>query len=235
MKPLIGITACEMRDGGRDWRYNTSDYFRAIQFAGGVPVLLPFCDTTEEAGEILAHLDGLLLSGGDDVDPQLYGEQPHQHNGDISPARDTTELALVKVALERNMPILGVCRGHQVMAVAAGGALWQDIPAQVPGAIKHSQSAAKSYPTHAVAVKAGTRLADLLGTSIRVNSRHHQAVKSVPSDWVISAQAPDGIVEAMEHPGHRFALSVQWHPENFTHEAYNHNALFKAFIAAASR
>lgn len=232
-KPLIGITASMLRElPNRDWIWNTNDYFRAVQRAGGIPVLLPFIETEAEAAEILDRIDGLLLSGGADVDPQLYGEDPHPKLGAISPERDCTELTLARKALERNFPIFGICRGHQVLAVAAGGTLWQDIPAQVTGAMKHAQDAPRWYPGHKVNAKPGTRLAELLGSEFGVNTYHHQSVKAMPSDWVVSAVAHDGVVEAIEHPGYKFVLSVQWHPENFSGRSYNFDALFKAFIAA---
>lgn len=233
MKPLIGITACYLRElPNRDWIWNTNDYFRAVQNAGGIPVLLPFCETEAEAAEILERVDGILFSGGADVDPQVYGEQPHPKNGSISPERDVTELAMAKVALERNMPILGICRGHQLLAVAAGGTLWQDIPAQVPATIKHAQEAPRWYPSHTVTAKPGTKLAELLGAEFKVNTFHHQAIKDLPPGWVSSAEAADGINEAMELPGAKFALSVQWHPENFTARAYNFDCIFQAFVNA---
>lgn len=235
MKPLIGITADTLADLNRDGLWNTGDYFRAVQAAGGMPVLLPYLATEADAAELLNRLDGILFSGGPDVDPLIYGEQPHERNGAIAPERDTTELLLAKLALERDMPILGICRGHQLLAVAEGGTLWQDIPAQRPGSIKHSNqgSTPKWYPTHTVATTAGTKLAELFGAEVRVNSRHHQAVKDVPQGWVSSAVAADGINEAMEKPGARFCLSVQWHPENFTGKDYNFGKLFAAFVAAA--
>lgn len=232
-KPLIGITACTLVEANRDWIWNPHDYSRAVQRAGGIPVLLPFVETEEEAAEVLDKLDGLLLSGGDDIDPLLYGELPHPQTGNICPERDLSELHYARVAFARNLPTLGICRGHQVLAVAFGGTLYQDIPAQVPGAIKHRQEGPKWYPTHPVAIAEGTRLAALLGTERLVNSRHHQSVKKAPEGWVVSAVAPDGIIEAMEHPGYRFALSVQWHPENLQGRPYNFDALFRAFVEAA--
>lgn len=233
-KPLIGITADLVRElPNRDWLYNSHDYFRAVRNAGGIPVLLPFITSKEEAAEVLDRLDGLLLSGGNDVDPQLYGEMPHPQMGAICPERDIAEPFYAQVALERNLPLLGICRGHQVLAVAFGGTLWQDIPAQVPAAMKHAQQAPRWYPSHPVTIRSESHLARLLGTEVRVNTYHHQAVKEAPADWVVSATAPDGIIEAMEHPGSRFAISVQWHPESFTARDYNFDRLFQAFIEAS--
>lgn len=234
MKPLIGITAGLLREPpNRDWIFNTNDYFRSVQNAGGIPVLLPFIKTEGDAAQVLERIDGLLLSGGADMDPQLYGEQPHPKSGAVSPERDETELALTRVALQRNMPVLGICRGHQVLAVAAGGTLWQDISTQISGSLKHVQEGPRWFASHRVRVEPGTRLAAVLGTEFLVNSYHHQAVKELPpGGWIASAAADDGIYEALEHPGRRFALSVQWHPENFTARDYNFDALFRTFVEA---
>lgn len=234
MKPLIGITACLLRElPNRDWIWNTNDYFRAVENAGGIPVLLPFLKTESDALAVLERIDGLLLSGGSDVDPQLYGEQPHPKNGAVTPERDETEILLTRAALGRDLPVFGICRGHQVLAVAAGGTLYQDIPAQVPTAFKHAQEGPRWFASHKVTARPGTRLAALLGTEFPVNSYHHQAVKYVPAGWTASAVAADGINEALEHPGYKFALSVQWHPENFTARDYNFDALFRAFVDAS--
>jgi len=237
MKPLIGITPCALLEvPQRDWIYNPHDYSRAVQRAGGIPVLLPFVETDEAAAEVLARVDGLLLSGGEDLDPLLFGEMPHPQTGAIDPLRDTSELAYARVAMAQEKPVLGICRGHQVLAVAFGGTLWQDIPSQLPQAMKHAAalpSQPKWYPTHPVRIEPETRLAALLGTSTRVNSRHHQSVKDLPPGWVLSATAPDGVIEAMEHPTARFALSVQWHPENFQGRDFNFDTLFRAFVDAS--
>lgn len=233
MKPLIGITASTHREPPSDWVVNSHDYFRAVHLAGGIPVLLPFIATEAEANEVLDRIDGLLLSGGCDVDPQLYGEDAHPRLGTVSPERDATELALARAALKRDLPILGICRGHQVLAVAVGGTLWQDIPAQVAKSIKHAQEAPRWFTGHRVTVKDGTRLQQILGSEFLVNTYHHQAVKAVPAGWVESATAPDGINEALEHPGYRFVLSVQWHPENFAGRPYSFAPLFEAFIGAS--
>jgi putative glutamine amidotransferase len=218
---------------GRDWLYNPTDYFRAVQRAGGVPVLLPFVEDEAGAAEVLDHLDGLMLAGGEDLDPLLFGELPHPRTGRISPERDTAELAYARVALGRDMATLGICRGIQLLAVAFGGTLWQDVPSQVEGAIKHRQDGPKYHPTHPVQIRESTRLAELLGTERLVNSRHHQAVRQAPAGWVVSAMAPDGVIEAMEQPERYFAMGVQWHPENLQGRTYNFDELFRAFVEAA--
>ncbi|MFZ5818143.1 MAG: gamma-glutamyl-gamma-aminobutyrate hydrolase family protein [Bacillota bacterium] len=234
MRPLIGITANMLQElPNRDWIWNTNDYNRAVQRAGGIPVLLPFVETEAEAAAVLDRIDGLLLSGGEDLDPLLYGEMPHPKTGNISPERDAAELLYARLALARDMAIFGICRGQQVLAVAFGGSLWQDLPAQVPTAMKHRQDGPKWYPTHPVSIAEGSRLAAILGNQRLVNSRHHQSVKRVPEGWVVNAVAPDGVIEGMEHPGHRFALSVQWHPENFQGRPYHFDDLFRAFVEAS--
>lgn len=240
-RPLIGITADRMRDipVGRDGLWNTYDYFSAVQHAGGMPVLLPNLATPTEAEALLDRLDGILFSGGPDVDPMQFGEQPHPMLGAIDPERDRTELLLARAVIKRAMPVLGICRGHQLLAVAFGGTLWQDIPSQRAGAIKHQHTPGtpKWYATHSVTVTPGTRLEQILGAEVRVNSRHHQAVKALPAGgWVESARSADGINEAMELPGERFCVSVQWHPENAWNQPdLNYNALFSAFVQAAQR
>jgi len=238
MKPLVGVTANPNREwvageaDERDWMWISSDYFHAVERAGGIPMLMPFCKTEEDADALLERVDCVLLSGGRDLDPQLYGEQPHQKTGKIHPERDHSELLLAKAALSRGIPVLGICRGHQVVAVAGGGTLWQDLPSQLPTCIKHKQDAPRWYPSHAVTAVPGTRVASLLGTEFKVNTYHHQAVKDLPLGWIECAVAPDGVNEAMEMPGDVFRVTVQWHPECFQGRSYSFAPLFEAFVAA---
>ncbi|HEY8347474.1 MAG TPA: gamma-glutamyl-gamma-aminobutyrate hydrolase family protein [Symbiobacteriaceae bacterium] len=234
MRPLIGLTPSVAQESNRDSLYCPSDYFRAIQEAGGIPVLLPLVDNELDAALVLDKVDGLLLPGGGDVDPVFFGEEPHPRLGTIAPERDFSEILLIREALRRDMPVLGICRGHQILAVAVGGTLIQDIPSELPGALKHEQDAPRWYASHSVSVKPGTRLAALLGTSFRVNSFHHQSVRTVPPGWVVSAVAPDGVLEALEHPGYRFVVSVQWHPESFVGRGDHFKPLFEAFMATAA-
>lgn len=227
MAPLIGIpTRTRITASGPAADEMRRAYAAAVAGAGGVPVLLPL------VGDPLAQLprlDGVLLAGGDDIDPAHYGEAAHPRLGDIDPGRDGWELALARACIDRGVPILGLCRGHQVLAVASGGALWQDLPSQSPSAVIHDSELEAAHP---VRIAADSRLAAIIGaTETPVNSRHHQAAKTLGPGWVASAWAPDGVVEGIELPGHRFALGVQWHPEDLQHLAPQH-ALLRAFISA---
>lgn len=248
---MIGITCDVERPApGREWLYQNREYFAAVAAAGGLPVLLPLLPTVLPplqpplqphmlpqalAAAYLERVDGLLLSGGNDLDPAHWGEDPLAGLGRVEPARDTAELALATGALQAGVPVLGICRGAQVLAVAAGGTLWQDIPSQVPGALQHAQQAPRWHPSHAVAVAADSHLGRLLGPGPhRVNSFHHQAVRTLPQGWRLVATAPDGVVEAIEGPGPAMALGVQWHPECFCGHGDQHQALFAALVQAAS-
>ncbi len=234
MQPLIGITCSIHDETPREQLYQYRDYFTAVQKAGGLPVLLPFLTSEAEADAYLDRLDGLLLSGGVDMDPQYFGEQPHPHLGTIQPDRDSTELLLARRALDRNMPILAICRGEQVLAVAAGGTLWQDLPSQVPGAIKHVQNAPWWYPSHSIQVEPDSRLARILGaTSVRVNTGHHQAVRTLPPGYRITARAEDGVIEAYEAE-QGFVLGIQWHPECISAKSGGFDCLFRALVEAAA-
>lgn len=229
--PVIGIPA---RPDGKGGAFCPLDYVRAVEKAGGLPLLLPWPLQPGGGQHYLALLDGLLLSGGGDIDPVYWGEEPQPGSGEIEPVRDELELGLCRAALAAEMPVLGICRGHQVLAVAAGGALHQDLSVRdYPGLLKHSQQAPRWYPTHRVRVQPETRLASLFPAALRVNSFHHQAVSRVPEGFLVSARADDGVIEAIESRHHLFALGVQWHPEAMWQQPVNYDALFNAFVHAA--
>lgn len=191
---------------GRKVALNES-YLTAVQRAGGLALPLPPSVPVREAAELL---DGLLLSGGGDLDPASYGEEPAPGLGEVSPARDESELALAAIFLASDRPILGLCRGQQVLAVAAGGRLHQDLP---PGSLQHQQKAPRSHASHGITLAPDSVLAGLAGSlDLRVNSFHHQAVGVVPPNFRAVAWAADGLIEAIEGGGGRF-LGVQWHPE----------------------
>jgi len=213
------------------------DYRASLERAGAdVRELRPDADALPAA---LDACDGVLLTGGVDVDPELYGETERHPTVEINKARDDYELALTRYALDRDMPLLAICRGAQVLNVAAGGTLVQDLPSQRPGDTTHDVRA-KTTIAHDVTIAAGSCLARLLrpnlpdaGASVGVNSRHHQAVKDVAPGFVVSAMAPDGVIEAIERPDAAFCVGVQWHPENFW-ETGSFSTLFDGLVKAAS-
>jgi putative glutamine amidotransferase len=214
MRPAIGVTiACDAPRRGYFGLHR--DYLRAVESAGGVPLVLA-PGRPGDAPEVLARVDALLLSGGSDVDPALYGAAPHPKLGRVLRERDNFELALAREALARDLPLLGVCRGHQVLNVALGGTLVQDIPS--------------------VSLSAGTRLAALLGRErVGVNSSHHQAIDVLGTGLRVSALADDGLIEAVELESRRFVLGVQWHPEAFWSRREGFQPLFEALVQAGGR
>lgn len=234
MRPVIGITTyVEPVDRG-DWRGTRSTvlpqaYAESIRAAGGLALLIPpRLDTDADlADALLARVDGLIVAGGADVEPSRYGGSPHPEVQDPRPDRDTTELALVAAAARSGKPLLGICRGMQVMAVAHGGTLIPHLP-DVVGHHDHAAAPA-TYRDHAVRILPGTRLAAVLGTESVVPSYHHQAVATHPG-YAASAYAPDGTVEAFEHPALPFHVGVQWHPEVGTDLR-----IFEALVAAAGQ
>ena len=227
-RPVIGITTAIDDKGFFSLR---PEYVHAVEKAGGLPVLLA------PGGEVTPHLDridGLMLSGGSDVDPAIYGEAPHETT-QWKRERDDFELALTKAALQRDMPLLAICRGQQVLNVAAGGTLVQDIPSQLPAAGAHYPKDVPRWQTaHEVEVVPGTRLREIVGRDVlEVNSFHHQAVRDVGPGLRLSARGRDGVVEAVESAAHRFVIGVQWHPEAMWNRDPDHQELFRSFIEAA--
>lgn len=189
-------------------------YVQAIREAGGIPFVIPVTTDTEQINDILDNIDGIIMSGGEDYDPQLYGEQPIRQLGEVVPERDKFDLLLIRGAVGRGLPLLGICRGEQGLNIALGGTLYQDIPSQLPNSVKHGQSAPASYGTHAISVEKGSVMGNLLGVdSISVNSFHHQSVKKPAPGLIVSATAPDGVVEAIEKPGDPRIVGTQFHPE----------------------
>jgi putative glutamine amidotransferase len=240
MKPVIGITPSLMRDTqphGIFERYLVSaNYPNAVLAAGGIPVVLPPQDDHE--GALLDRLDGLLLSGGADIDPAVYGDsEVHPTTYDISPLRDRFEFALLREALDRDLPILCICRGIQVLNVGLGGTLYQDIADQYGRELLHRQQEAgieAAEPGHSVTATDGGLLAEVYDTdTIATNSFHHQAVKTVAPDLVVEARSGDGLVEAVSLPGRSFVLGVQWHPEMMFERHPAHLEPFNALTAAA--
>jgi putative glutamine amidotransferase len=214
------------------------DYVAGVAQAGGVPVVLP--PIAEVAEGIVRGIDGLLLSGGSDLDPGYYGEELLPELGAIAPERDTFEVAVLRHALERGMPVFGICRGLQVLNVALGGTLYQDLPSQLhPDLIAHRQQMPKWQWTHEVEVGVGSEVAKIMeSTDLRVNSYHHQAIKDLADDLVAVAHASDGVIEAVESRdlSERWLVGVQWHAEAMREaQSPEHRNLFKAHVAAAER
>ena len=225
MAPIIGVSPCR----------SLPDYLEAIRRVGGEP--RPLDPATDSPKHVMENVDGFVLAHGGDLNPVHYGEEQHPAVQEASVERDEYDLALVRRALDADLPILAICRGIQVLNVACGGTLIQDIPAQVPGALNHRIREPRYAIAHDVWITKGSRLGDVMkesldqGDTCPVNSRHHQAVKHVADGFTVSATAPDGVIEAIERPTARFCVGVQWHPENFWRTG-EFRPLFEAFVEA---
>ncbi|MBV9785008.1 MAG: gamma-glutamyl-gamma-aminobutyrate hydrolase family protein [Acidisphaera sp.] len=231
--PVIGVTLDAEQPGGYskyDWYAVRANYTQAIAGAGGLPVALPHHVGLTDA--YLDRIDALVVTGGAfDVDPGLYGVSERHATVTLKENRTAAELALVRGALAREKPVLGICGGQQLLAVALGGTLIQHIPAEIAEALEHEQANPRHQPGHAVAVTPGTLLARIVGSStMQVNSAHHQAVREPGPHAVIDAVARDGVVEGIEDTRFRFCLGVQWHPEFLIDPG--DRRIFDAFIAA---
>lgn len=226
MKPLIGITSNYILDDkpgldtqvgvvGQSWQMLADNYIEAIKNAGGIPVIIPIHDSLETNIELIDKLDGVLMSGGNDLDPGFYGEFVTKEVGILSPKRDTVEIEMIKYIIEKtNKPLLGICRGLQVLNVACGGTLYQDL--KKSNLNDHSiTSSPLNHPIHKIEIKEESVLLKSIFDKkiIGVNSYHHQAVKGVGKDLIVTAESEDGIIEALEFNGEQFILGLQWHPE----------------------
>ena len=223
--PTIGVTRCSKLE----------DYLASVEQTGARARVL---EVTESPRKVLGEIDGILLTGGGDVDPVFYREDRHPLTDDAEPGRDEFEIDLARRAMSDGVPLLAICRGAQVLNVAAGGTLVQDIPSSVESDLSHSVKEPKDLACHEISIVAGTKLSSVLGgqmdaaCSCRVNSRHHQAVGRTGDGLVVSARAGDGVVEAIEQPDAPFCIGVQWHPENFWRSG-EFKPLFDAFVKAA--
>jgi putative glutamine amidotransferase len=238
--PLIGVTMSTTPDGAqtntppRAWLNNA--YFRAVLEGGGIPVLLPPHLDGHALDQLWARLDGILLTGGGDVDPARFGEERYSTVADVSDARDRLEIEVTERAMHDRRPLLAICRGIQVLNVALGGSLHQDIASDIGSTIAHVQTAPRDQPTHPVKVMGeGTRLGAALGApEIEVNSMHHQAIKRLGRGLHEVAWAPDGIIEGIELPeASALVLGVQWHPEELTAHDPTARNLFRTLITSA--
>lgn len=246
MQPLIGITTSTL-DRAPEGAIQPSSavhlaYSRCLLQAGAMPILLPNILQEGDVDEVLTALDGVLFSGGGDIDASFLHEPPHPATTFIDQQRDRFELALLRGALNRDLPVFGICRGAQVMAIACGGALWQDIPSQCPAALPHRQlNIARNQPSHDVTVVSESILAQILWPDfssenhlLSVNSFHHQAIRDCGTLMPV-AMSSDGLVEALALPHARFFLGVQWHPEDLVDTDCLHARIFSAFTAAARK
>lgn len=242
--PLIGIPcyATHHPKSQRPLYANNRAYAQAVVRAGGIPLFIPPQDDEaldDRCATLCDRLDGLLLSGGADIDPAFYGEERLPVCEETEPERDRLELALTRQALQLDVPIFGICRGMQLLNVACGGALYQDLPTQAPESQRHTwgdQDHPRDYRAHNITVASGSRLATLLGSDAHpVNSLHHQAVSRLGDGLAITAWAPDGVAEGMELADHPYALAVQFHPEELAPTDPASHALFVAFVEACAR
>ncbi len=239
-RPLIGYTT---RSGITYAGYtaprfaNNESYAYAIADNGGAPVMIPAVADEEALGAVYEAIDGLLLTGGPDIDPARYGQRRHPKTDEGDAAMERAEMYLAGRALHDGLPVLGICRGIQTLNVAAGGTLYQDVGDELETEITHPADAnGRAHLTHRVSINAETRLRDAVGREeIAVNSLHHQAVREVAPGFVATAHAPDGLIEAIERPDLLFAVGVQWHPEELYRADESWARLFRAFVAAAAR
>ena len=239
MSPIIGITASiDHRSAAYGETYSlTRKYAEGVLQAGGVPVIVPHNLDEDSLRVVLDRLDGVLLSGGGDIDPVLFGEEPHPAISEIEPDRDRVELTLARWLVERNKPFLAICRGVQVLNVALGGSLVQDIPSQVPDALQHSfdrKTTPRDYLAHPVRIDPSSQLARVMQLErAQTNSWHHQSIKQAAADVRVTAVAPDGVIEAVEVPGRRYAIGVQWHPEWMFEKWAEQRRLFEELVKAS--
>lgn len=249
MKPIIGVTVNYSYDdevgklthlGGprQEWQLLANDYIKSIEKAGGIPVMIPVYGDLSNAKNIISKLDGILFSGGNDIDPNHYDDQFSNKVGNIVPERDMQELILIKKILnETNIPVLGICRGHQLLNVACGGSLYQDMNSE--GLEDHFFLASPmNYVIHTVNIQDDSKYKDIFSSNkISVNSYHHQAIKKLGESLVPTAYDDKGIIEAIElkSDNNRFVLGVQWHPETLVDRYENHLNIFRKFIEACKK
>lgn len=232
MSPLIGIP-CRATDDPAPRFFNNQSYVRALEAAGGSAVLIPLLADKAALRAIYARLDGVLLAGGGDIEPGRYGDQErHPALFGVDRAQDEVETTLTRWALTDGRPLLAICRGIQVLNIAIGGTLWQDLPSQLPSDVDHpGKNRPRADINHLVTIEPQSRLAAIVGDEpLGVNSFHHQAIRQLASGFVVTALAPDGVIEAIESLDSRFALGVQFHPEEMWPVSERLARLFRAFV-----
>ena len=228
-KPLIGLIP--LVDEGRESLWMLPGYMEGIARAGGLAAMLPLTDLDEDVETLLNRFDGFLFTGGHDLDPAMYGQEKEPVCGDLCPGRDSMEGKLLRAALDADKPVLGICRGLQLMNAVLGGTLWQDIVTQFPSDTNHRMAAPYGREEHPV-----TFTEDLPGMprTVGVNSCHHQGIRDLAPALAVWAEAPDGLVEAVYLPGARYARAVQWHPEFFHKETPLSRYIFQSFVDSAN-
>ena len=229
MKPIIGVMPLWDTKKGSIWML--PDYLDGLRQAGGIPIIFPFTEDEQDLQQLMNMCDGFLFTGGQDVDPRVYNEEPLEGLIDCCEKRDQMEAVVLREAIIDDKPILGICRGMQFINAALGGKLYQDLPIEHPSEIKHRQQPPYDVPTHNVAIVEGSPLYQCLeAEQLAVNSCHHQAVKEVAPGLEVMAAASDGIVEAVYKPDSRFLWAVQWHPECSFRTDANSRKIFQAFV-----
>lgn len=239
-KPLIGVSGSHMVDDhgifpGYHRSYVNDDYIRSVIEAGGIPVILPFTANDDVVRETMEHVDGLMLSGGHDLYPLNYGEEPLQGIGTVWPERDHFDFLLTEMAERLGLPIMAICRGHQIVNVFHGGTLYQDLKYDKNCYIKHSQNQDPATATHSLEIATDSRFAKIIGaTSFVTNSHHHQTVKDVGKDLRVTAKTKDGTIEAMEGTRESYLMCYQFHPEMMSINNKQAYLLFKDFVQACA-
>ena len=229
MKPVIGLTP--LYEEENRCLQMRADYMDAVQNAGGVPVILPLTDDSVVLQRAISLCNGILLTGGQDVAPELYGEHPLPECGKICPHRDRTDRIVFQYAMERDLPLLGICRGAQLINVLLGGKLWQDLPSQTRTPLTHRQQLPHDKPVHKVNLCPGTPLHKLIPAgSLEVNSLHHQGIRLPAPGTTVMAKADDGLIEAFAVNGKSFIWGIQWHPERMFHAADHARILFQELV-----
>ena len=232
-KPVIGLTGSFRPHEWTAQHFLNQSYFHAIRHFGGIPVLLPVMAEADELNYLVSTLDGLVLTGGDDIDPALFGEAMLNDTVKLCPERDQAEYAVLKLADEKNLPLLGICRGVQVMNVYYGGTLYQDIPAQIPNCLLHRMEAPFHRTCHSCIPEQGTPFE--IRESFGINSHHHQAIRDVAPGYRAMGRSEDGVIEAIFDPAHRFRWGVQWHPERIWDIESTSAWVFETFIASCKQ